>query len=490
MRKLVCVMIGVLANLTLSARDFLFTCEGQTLPYTVIDKEKGRVEVGKSEESIVGELVIPTEVEYEGTTYTVAAIGENAFRDFREMTSVSLPISIDSIGNFAFYGCAGLTRAEFPSVATLCGIKFGNEYSNPLSYAHNLYIGGNAITELEIPDSVTAIGDDTFNGCRSLTSVNIPESVTTIGQYAFEGCRGLTSLELPESVVSLGKGAFYGCSGLTSITLPSSLSSLESETFYGCRSLTSIDLPETVSSIGNGAFYYCVGLTSITLPDSMTSIGGYAFEGCKSLTTLELPDSLTSIQSDTFKGCSGLTSVKFPEKLVSIGKGAFEGCARLSSILIPDKVRYVGEKSFRNCEALEEVTLPLGLEAIRSGVFAGDKSIKKVVYRGEEPIEGPEDIFDSSVYEEGTLYIHAGTLPLFSSVSPWSLFSNVSDTQTDSDLSGIGDVIGDMTDREVESAIFEVYDLRGVKVADSVKNLAPGLYIVREGNEARKMIVE
>lgn len=96
-----------------------------------------------------------------------------------------------------------------------------------------------------------------------MTSLEIPSSVTSIGNYAFYGCSGLTSLEIPSSVTSIGDGAFYGCSGLTSFVLPSSVTSIGDYAFQECSGLTSLEIPSSVTSIGNGAYSGCSGLTSI-----------------------------------------------------------------------------------------------------------------------------------------------------------------------------------------------------------------------------------
>ena len=107
------------------------------------------------------------------------------------------------------------------------------------------------------------LGDYAFYGCSGLTSLTLPSSVTSIGSYAFYGCSGLASLTLPSSVTSIGWYAFEDCSGLTSFTLPSSVTSIGYRAFYGCSGLTSLTIPSGVTSIGSYAFYGCSGLTSI-----------------------------------------------------------------------------------------------------------------------------------------------------------------------------------------------------------------------------------
>jgi len=135
----------------------------------------------------------------------------------------------------------------------------------------------------EIPNSVTSIGNNAFNGCTNLTSITIPNSVTSIGKYAFERCTNLTSIAIPNSVTSIGNGAFNGCTNLTSITIPNSVTSIGNNAFMNCTSLTSITIPNSVTSIGNSAFSGCTSLTSVTIPSSVTSIGTCAFQNATNI---------------------------------------------------------------------------------------------------------------------------------------------------------------------------------------------------------------
>ena len=137
---------------------------------------------------------------------------------------------------------------------------------------------------IEIPNSVTGIGDYAFYHCTKLTSITIPSSVTIIGDGAFAYCTKLTSITIPDSVTSIGRDTFLGCTSLTNIVIPDSVTSIGLGTFYGCTNLTSITIPDSVMSIGTEAFYKCTGLDEITIPDSVTSIGDGAFRYCDKLT--------------------------------------------------------------------------------------------------------------------------------------------------------------------------------------------------------------
>ena len=154
--------------------------------------------------------------------------------------------------------------------------KVGN--GNPAIFGY----GNTSVTSVSIPNSVTSIGDYAFIGCYGLTSVSIPDSVTSIGHSAFYDCTALTSVSIPDSVTSIGRSAFYGCTELTSVVIGNGVTSIEDYAFSDCTKLTSVVIGNSVTSIGDYAFSDCTELTSVIIPDSVTSIGGSAFKGCPS----------------------------------------------------------------------------------------------------------------------------------------------------------------------------------------------------------------
>ena len=142
------------------------------------------------------------------------------------------------------------------------------------------------ITSVSIPDSVTEIGGSAFSDCTSLTDITIPNIVTSIGISAFAGCTGLTSVVIPDTVTNIGNDAFYGCTNVISVTLPNTIVSITDEMLCNCTSLQSITIPNSVTSIGFQSFARCTGLTGVTIPSGVTNIGQAAFSGCTGLDSI------------------------------------------------------------------------------------------------------------------------------------------------------------------------------------------------------------
>ena len=245
---------------------------------------------------------------------TVISICDEAFSGCVGLTSISIPESVSSIGTNAFYQCSGLTSVHITDLEAWCKITYTTSYksaqnSNPLSYAHHLFLNDTEIQDLVIPNNVTSINRNAFHGCLGLKSVTIPSGVTTIGDYAFYHCDSIKSLSIANSVTSIGDLAFCWCMEISSLNLPNSVTSIGESAFAQCHSLTSLDIPNSITTISKEAFYWCWNLTSINIPSSVTSIGESAFERCQRLTSVTIPSSITSIGDKAFQFCSSLTSV-------------------------------------------------------------------------------------------------------------------------------------------------------------------------------------
>ncbi len=275
----------------------------------------------------------------------VIAIGDSSFISNHNLTMITLPDSLTSIGRYAFSNCGGLTS-----------IIFGN--------------------------SLTSIGFRAFQICINLTTINLPERLTSIDGGAFQNCTGLTSIPLPDGLTTVGDYAFFFCSSLTrfEVGAGNQTYSCNSGILYNKAQTTLVyyppgkqgdcpTLPTTVTTIGLGAFDTCTGLTSITLPNSLTSIGGWAFSDCQGLVGITLGNSLISLGTQAFWGCVGLTAINLPDTLITIGDGAFNNCVGLTIITLPDSLTTLGIQAFIHCGGLTSITLGNNLTTIGDQAF-------------------------------------------------------------------------------------------------------------------------
>ena len=227
---------------------FEFTVDG--VRYSVNDDNTTVTVAGyPSDSKPTGNLTIPKSVTYDGISYPVTSIGNDAFYDCSGLTSVNIPNSVTSIGNRAFLNCSGLTTIKVDRGNSVYDSR--KNCNAIIETATNTLISG--CKKTIIPNSVTSISWYAFYECSGLTSVTIPNSVTSIGDGAFEHCTGLTSVTIPNSVTSIGYWAFCDCSGLTSVIIPNSVTSIGYEAFRGCSGLTRIDAYPNPEKVSTGA---------------------------------------------------------------------------------------------------------------------------------------------------------------------------------------------------------------------------------------------
>ena len=251
----------------------------------------GPLLLGYKGDKPTGELLIR-----EGTT----CIGYEAFINCNGLTSITVPPSVAYVDYQAFFNCTSLTAVHITDLAAWCAINFTEEAlsnsSNPLIYAHHLYLDGKEVTDLVIPESVTSIGNYAFDNCTNLTNVNIPNGVTRIGKSAFRKCSNLTYVSIPPSIDTIGENAFLWCFDLNAVYISDlaawcgiSFVWASNPLYYGAslylndKEVTDLIIPEEVTSIGSGAFRNNNYLTSVTIGSKVKSIGSSAFGGCNNL---------------------------------------------------------------------------------------------------------------------------------------------------------------------------------------------------------------
>ena len=213
---------------------------------------------------------------------------------------------------------SGVTKIRIPSKCK----AIRSDYANNISEDYRSLI--KQMVKVEIPDTVTEIGEYAFYEWKNLENVTMSSNITSIGDSAFTRCNNLTNITIPESVTSIGTAAFGDCSSLTSITIPESVTSIGDYAFDGCNSLTNINVEKensNYSSIDGILFNKAQTViikypeekkgTSYEIPNSVTIIGNYAFFLCSSLTNITIPEGVTSIGDCAFCSCSNLTSITY-----------------------------------------------------------------------------------------------------------------------------------------------------------------------------------
>ena len=383
-----------------------------------------------------GNVVIPSKVSLGDKEYKVVSIGDHAFNQCFNLSSVTIPYGVVSIGLQSFAYCYNLTSINIPSSVSII---------RELAFEHC-----RSLTAVSIPSGVTRIRQGTFRGCDKLTSVTLSSSVDVIELWAFSDCVSLSTISLPASVAKIEREAFMGCSKLSSVYCMAStppmlessvfseisssavlyvLKNLESsymEAEWGscfsringitgscgsnlawalcndgeliiegqgamtnysynssapwkkyANSITKLTIKEGVTSIGDYAFYECTSLTSVNLPEGLKTIGKHVFYYCKALSEVYIPSTVTSIGMCAFNYCN-ITEINLPAGIKKIESSTFTGNP-LAKIDIPDGVVEIGENSFCDCKLLESITIPNSVNIIGSMAFQYCKKLATVI---------------------------------------------------------------------------------------------------------------
>ena len=363
---------------------------------------------------------------------SVTSISDAAFSFCMKLASIIvLPVTPPTLGNLVFYAmptnipvyvlCESLSAYQSASGWSDFTNMQCYEYE-PLTYSINPdgvsvtvtgHFNGTAATgELVIPSTktidgvtytVTAIGDNAFNGCGGLTGLLfIPNTVTTIGDYAFYDCHGFTgSLTIPNSVTTIGGQAFRYCTGfIGSLTLGTSVTTIGISAFNGCSGFTgSLTIPNSVTSVNTYAFYQCSGFTgSLTIGQSVTTIGNYAFRDCSGFTgSLTIGRSVTTIGNYAFCNCNGFTSMTvYPDAPPSLGSNAFKDVPKTIPVYVPCESLETyqgasGWNAFTNMQCLDPLTYSINADAVSvtvTGHYKGIDATGELIIPETKTIDG------------------------------------------------------------------------------------------------------
>ena len=318
-----------------------YTCdalERVEIPSTVTDiGEKTFYSCPKLKEAVIRAGTVKKDTLYNCPALTTLIISDNATLDasftarnaYASGTLETVKIGKGEIGNSAFSNCTNLTTVEL-----------GNDVT---SIGKNAFLRCTALTSISIGSGVTSIGSGAFNGCTALTNANIGSGA--IGESAFNGCTSLANVTLGNGVTQIGKNAFIRCAQIPSITIGSGVTSIGSGAFNGCTALETANIGS--GAIGANAFQDCSRLASVTLGDGVTSIGANAFLKCTALTSISIGNSVKTIESYAFSGCSSLSEVTI--SAAQIGNQAFRSANALKKVTLGDGVENIPAGAFSSC---------------------------------------------------------------------------------------------------------------------------------------------
>lgn len=382
--------------------------------YTLID-EGSAYEVSRGNVDLQGALKIPAsfkglpvkKIADEAFMYHVGQQNPNphtgAYCNI-VTTAIELPDTLTEIGEAAFACISKLEEVTIPDSVTKIGSK--------------AFWGCTALRKVTLPKGLKVIPDSAFQDC-ALSEISFPDGLEEIGSSAFASTyysignikrsdQCFTKIEIPNSVKKIGQNAFNGCLKLRNITLPNELEYMGASVFSETAWLDS--QPEGMVTLGNVLYEYKGDMaegTKIDIPASIGYLASGCFSGQQNLTEITIADGVKLIGNRIFSGCSSLTHVKLPSDLTEIPQYTFSACKSLVHIDIPSGVTEIGECAFRNCSALEEIILPDGLNSITGlNVFAGCTSLKEIVLPaslknlGPRPFESCDAL--SKIYYEGT----------------------------------------------------------------------------------------
>ena len=390
--------------------------------FEIISKDKVRLTKSHNDWQ---EIEIPASVLIDGQKFYVTEIGARVFQQNQTLKKITLPNTIEKIGDAAFYG-TGIANLYFKgTIADWANIHFSDWHSNPVCssytefYLNNTRFEGN---KLILPNSTKRIGSYAFRDFDQITLIEIPNSVTRIEKSAFIDCDNLTSVIIPKSVNSIENKAFGRCNSLVNITvedgnpkydsrencnaiietkantlivacnnttIPNTVKKIGDYSFYDCDFLKSLILPNSIEGIGANAFESCDSLMSIKLNEGLKYIGSKAFIHCFSLESIEIPNTVTTIGGGVFHDCKKIKSIKLSNRLTSlpsapskysnfIPTGMFANCNSLTEVIIPNSVTYIGDYAFLDCTSLTSLSIPSSITTVGSNAFNGIPSLKYV----------------------------------------------------------------------------------------------------------------
>lgn len=454
------------AAVTASAEDFMY--EG--LAYNILNENIHSVEVTTPTAgytNLGGDLVIPKTVYNNGQGYGVVSIGKRAFRNCTAITSVTIPSSVEIIGQEAFWQCTNLATINFA------------QNSTTLKEIGQSAFRGTAITSATVPDGVKRIFSSAFQDCPNLTTVILPNGMEELSTSSFADCTKLTTVNLPEGIYYIRGTLFSGCTSLKSVTIPKSVKVIEEQAFLS-SGLTSITIPSNVERINARAFAECKNLTTVTIPSTVTDIASGLFRDCTGLTSVNIQNN--TIDEYEFNGCTSLKTVTIGSNLnnldvrLHLNYGAFVDCpietlnvgsilaanialypaakSTLKTLNLTDGVTDLPESAFEGCSELEKVTLPSGLKSIGNAAFKNCTRMGDLYAKMAKPFAIDASVF-SGVQQHGycDLHVPQGSKVRYAAMEVWKEFTIITEDAGSAPKRGDVNEDGDVTIADVVAVL-------------------------------------
>ena len=412
-----------------------------------------------------GNISLPSTAMCNSIIYQVTKIGDYAFYGCSGLTgSLIIPNSVTSIGQFAFSYCTGFTSLDLGNSLTVIeqnAFTFCSGFTGSLNIPNSvreIHVGAfqhctGFNGSLTIPNSVTVIYAAAFYWCRNFTgSLTIPNSVINIGSNAFNNCAGFTgTLTIGTGVTYLGASVFKNCTGFTQVNynaINCADMTYQDKPFEGCTANT-LTIGNSVQRIPAYMFYECCNFTgSLSIPSSVIEIAMHAFDGCSGFNNLTIGNSVTTIGSAAFQGCSGFTgSLTIPNSVTSIGNFAFSLCGFIGTLTIPNSVTAISDYTFQSCHFTGSLSIPNSVTTIGNSAFKNCQyftgslvigtdvtSIDQQAFYGCTGLtslivypETPPSLGYNVVGEVPTtipVYVPCESLSAYQNASGWSVFTN------------------------------------------------------------------
>lgn len=534
MKKLLSLLLTLLAMLcgTISAANYDFHVGG--VYYSIIPSTTN-LTVVSGDAKYIGDIVIPSGITVNDVDYIVTRIGQysfaecpgltsitfpsdingkltviepNAFQNCKSITSLIIPntvtlidayaftgcsslksVTIGSgvkkIGNVAFSGCTSLERVDISDLSAWYDIDF-IEYananmaaSNPLYYAKHLYLNGEEVTELNVPDELTQIKPRAFYNCEGLISVYISNSakITSIGEKAFCGCKNITSVKLNKELKEINIWAFLGCQEIESIIIPDEVTLIADGAFGDCSKLKDLTLgnalEEIRGSVMYGGAFGGTAVTEITVPEKIHNLHGF---WRSNVNTINIDKTaLIDISSGNVDTYIPITRINITNLATFMnikkqldGYDLYLNGELVEDLTIPSPIDDIKENAMQGCKSLKSLTIPSHVKSFGKSAFQGCNSLKKVYTRIQNPSEFDDNVFSVDAYQHSTLVVPVGAIEKYKATAGWKNFLDIvaegsEQNEKEGDLTGDGEVNGSDLVQLIEYVLMGKSD---VKAAD------------------------